>query len=253
MMKQRIIVITGATSGFGKACAERLAREGARLILCGRRQERLDALQSAFGKDTAHCITLDVRDRAAVEQAFTTLPAPFANVDGLVNNAGLALGTERAPHASMEDWERMIDTNIKGVLYCTQALLPGMVARNRGDIVNIGSIAGNYPYPGGNVYGATKAFLKQFSANLRTDLLGTNLRVINLEPGMAETEFSLVRYHGDAQKAGKVYEGIAALTAEDIAETVHWCLTRPAHVNINRIELMPTQQAAGGLAVSRKN
>lgn len=246
-------LVTGASSGFGWAIAEHAAKNGARVILSGRRTERLQALADALKPAESLVLPLDVRDRAAVFSAIDTLPAAWQTIDVLVNNAGLALGAEPAPRADLDDWERMIDTNIKGLTYCTQAVLRGMVARGRGHVVNIGSIAGSYAYRGGNVYGGTKAFVEQFSTNLRADLLGTPIRVTNIEPGMAETEFSLVRYHGDAQKAGAVYQGIAALTANDVAEAVLWAASRPAHVNINRIELMPTQQASGGLAVSRKS
>jgi 3-hydroxy acid dehydrogenase/malonic semialdehyde reductase len=193
-----------------------------------------------------------VRDRAAVETLIDQLPPAFQEISVLVNNAGLALGLEKSPNTKLDDWEQMIDTNIKGVLYYTHTILKGMVERNRGHIVNLGSIAGTYPYAGGNVYGATKAFLEQFSLNLRTDLLGKNIRVTNIEPGMAETEFSDVRFSGDQSRAKQVYEGVKALTAEDIAETIYWCITQPEHVNINRIEMMCTMQVPGGLTVHRK-
>jgi len=204
--------------------------------------------------DTApvHAFALDVRDEAAVNAAVAALPAEFAAIDLLVNNAGLALGLEPAHRCDMEDWQRMVDTNIKGLLYCTRAILPGMVARDRGHIVNIGSVAGTYPYPGGNVYGATKAFVKQFSLNLRADLLGTGVRVSNVEPGLAESEFSLVRFKGDDGKAAKTYEGTQPLRPEDIADIVHWAATRPAHVNLNSIEVMPVCQATGPFAISRQ-
>ncbi len=249
-LKDKTIFITGATSGFGEAFAKRFAKEGARIIATGRRTERLKAMQQSIGNQL-HTIKLDVRDKEAVENAIQTLPTPFDAVDILINNAGLALGLGRVPDTKLSDWEQMVDTNIKGVLYCTNALLPQMVKRNSGHIINIGSIAGTYPYPGGNVYGATKAFIKQFSLNLRADLLGKNIRVTNIEPGMAETEFSLVRLQGDADKANAVYEGVEALTADDIAETVLFSLAQPAHVNINSIEVMPTQQAFAGFAVNR--
>lgn len=252
MLRNRVVCVTGATSGFGWEIALQAAKAGAAIVAMGRRAERLAALKESLPKDTPyHPVTLDVRDHAAVERAFSSLPTSFSTIHALINNAGLALGTEPAPTAAMDDWEQMVDTNIKGTIYCTHAALPGMVARGYGHIVNMGSIAGSYPYKGGNAYGGTKAFVKQFSANLRTDLLGTGLRVTLIEPGMAETEFSLVRYHGDAAKAGAVYRNLAPLTAPDVADAVLWAITRPAHVNINRIELMPTQQAAGGLAVHR--
>ncbi|MGB8933394.1 MAG: SDR family NAD(P)-dependent oxidoreductase, partial [Anaeromyxobacteraceae bacterium] len=198
-----------------------------------------------------HPLPLDVRDKAAVERALAALPPPFAQVDLLVNSAGLALGLEPAQRASLDDWEQMIDTNCRALVHVTRVLLPGMVARDRGHVLNVGSVAGNWPYPGGNVYGATKAFVRQFSLNLKADLLGTRVRVTNVEPGMVETEFSVVRFHGDAARAGKVYEGMQPLSSEDIAETVLWCATRPAHVNVNTIEIMPVQQAFSPFAVSR--
>ncbi len=244
------VFITGATSGFGAAAARRFAAEGARLVLCGRRAERLEVMQAELGVPV-HPLRLDLRDRDDVAQAVAALPAAFAAVDVLVNSAGLALGLEPAHRASLDDWDAMIDTNSKGLVYCTRALLPGMVERKRGHVINIGSVAGTYPYPGGNVYGATKAFVEQFSLNLRADLLGTGVRVTNIEPGMCETEFSLVRFKGDAGQAAKVYQGMKPLTALDIAECIHWVASLPAHVNINRIEVMPVQQANGGFAVSR--
>ena len=245
--------ITGATSGFGAACARRFAQDGWRLILCGRRLERLNTLRDQLTTVVpVHAFPLDVRDEAAVNAAITALPAEFAEVDLLLNNAGLALGLEPAHRCDMQDWETMIDTNIKGLLYCTRALLPGMVAHQRGHVINIGSVAGNYPYPGGNVYGGTKAFVKQFSRNLRADLLGTRVRVTNIEPGMAESEFSLVRFKGDDGKAAQVYQNVQPLQPEDIADAVFWVATRPEHVNINRMELMPVCQAFAPFAISRE-
>jgi len=251
-MSSQIAFITGATSGFGAACARRFATEGWRLILCGRRQERLDALRAELAAITSvHVFPLDVRDESAVNAAVAALPAEFAEVDLLLNNAGLALGLEPAQRCVMQDWQDMVDTNIKGLLFCTRAILPGMVERNRGHIVNIGSVAGTYPYPGGNAYGATKAFVKQFSRNLRADLLGTRVRVTNIEPGMAESEFSLVRFKGDDRKAAQVYQGVEPLQSEDIADAVYWTATRPAHVNINSMEVMPVCQAFAPFAISR--
>ncbi|MCC8988512.1 MAG: SDR family oxidoreductase [Candidatus Contendobacter sp.] len=244
--------ITGATSGFGAACARRFAENGWRLILCGRRLDRLDTLRDQLAATVpVHAFPLDVRDEAAVNTAVAALPDGFDTVDLLINNAGLALGLEPAHRCDMQDWQTMIDTNIKGLLYCTRALLPGMVERNRGHIVNIGSVAGNYPYPGGNVYGGTKAFVKQFSRNLRADLLGTRVRVTNVEPGMAESEFSLVRFKGDDGKAAQVYQNVQPLQPEDVADTVFWAATRPEHVNINSVELMPVCQAFAPFAISR--
>ncbi len=252
LLKGKTIFITGATAGFGHAFATRFAKEGARIIATGRREDRLSGLQKVLGKDKVHIITLDVRDKEAVQKAIGNLPKPFTEVDVLINNAGLAMGFDRVPDTKLSDWELMIDTNIKGVLYCTDALLPGMVKRDRGHIVNIGSIAGTYPYPNGNVYGATKAFIKQFSLNLRADLLGKNVRVTNIEPGMVETEFSVVRFKGEQGKADAVYAGMKPLSAEDIAESVLYCLAQPAHVNINSIEIMPTMQAFSPFAVHRE-
>ena len=249
----QIAFITGATSGFGAACARLFAANGWQLVLCGRRQERLDALRAELVATVpVHTFPLDVRDEAAINAAVAALPAEFAGIDLLVNNAGLALGLEPAHRCDMEDWQRMVDTNIKGLMYCTRAVLPGMVARNRGHVVNIGSVAGTYPYPGGNVYGATKAFVKQFSLNLRADLLGTRVRVTNIEPGLAESEFSLVRFKGDDTKAAKTYEGTQPLRPEDIADIVYWAATRPAHVNLNSVEVMPVCQAFAPLAISRE-
>ena len=247
-----IILITGATSGFGEACTRRFAEEGWRLVLVARRKERLKALQKKLGGETSvNIVPLDVRNREAVIKELSNLPEKFSDVDVLVNNAGLALGLEPAHKADVSDWDAMVDTNIKGLTYCTRAVLPGMVVRNRGHIVNIGSVAGDWPYPGGNVYGATKAFVKQFSLNLRADLFGTPIRITNIEPGLAETEFSVVRFKGDCEKAAKVYEGTQPITAEDIAEMIYWVATLPAHININRLEVMPTCQTWAPFAIDR--
>ena len=246
------VLVTGATSGFGRACAERYLSEGFRVIATGRRRDRLDEL-AREGAERLHVAELDVRDRPAIAAMLANLPAPFGAIDVLVNNAGLALGLEPSHASRWDDWEQMIDTNVKGLVAMTRAVLPGMVDRNRGHIVNIGSIAGSYPYPGGNVYGATKAFVKQLSLNLRADLIDTAIRVTNIEPGLAETEFSVVRFHGDADKASGVYAGTSPITAEDIAETVFWCTSLPAHLNVNRLELMPVCQAAGPLAIHRRD
>ncbi len=249
-LERSVAFVTGATSGFGRAIALRLAGEGARVVVCGRRGERLAELGRELG-DRALPLVLDVRDRSAVESAAAALPAPFAEIDVLVNNAGLALGLEPAHRSSLDDWETMIDTNCKGLVTCTRALLPGMVERDRGHVVNIGSVAATYPYPGGNVYGATKAFVHQFSQNLKADLLGTKVRVTVIEPGMAETEFSLVRLK-DPEKARAVYAGLQPLGGDDIAESVLWCVTRPPHINVNVLELMPTAQAFGPFAIHRR-
>ena len=246
------VFVTGATSGFGASIARRFAHAGHRVIATGRRDDRLEQLRKDLGLDVVHTIALDVRDRALVFQAIETLPEAFAEIDLLVNNAGLALGTEPAHEADLDGWELMIDTNIKGVTYVTRAVLPGMVARNRGHIINMGSTAATYPYPGGNVYGATKAFVRQFSLNLRADLLGTPIRVTDVEPGLVGgTEFSSVRFSGAEDRAQKLYEGANALTPEDIAETVFWLANLPARVNVNAIELMPVTQAFAALAIHR--
>lgn len=245
------ILVTGASAGFGTAIARRFIAAGEHVVIAARREDRLEALVEELG-DRSHAVVLDVRDRAAVEAAFTALPAPFAEIHVAVNNAGLALGLEPAQRANVDDWDRMVDTNCKGLVYVTRAVLPGMVARKRGHVINIGSIAGTYPYPGGNVYGATKAFVKQFALNLRADLLGKNVRVTDIEPGLAETEFSLVRFKGDAKKARAPYEGIAPLSADDVAETIFWSATLPRRVNVNRLQVMPVMQSFGPFAFHRK-
>jgi 3-hydroxy acid dehydrogenase/malonic semialdehyde reductase len=248
----RIALVTGATSGFGRATAEALVRSGARVVATGRRGDRLRALADAHaGK--VHPVVLDVRDRAAVEAALPALPPEWRAIDVLVNNAGLALGLEPAQRASLDEWRTMIDTNCTGLVTVTRAVLPGMVERNRGHVVNVGSVAGTYPYPGGNVYGATKAFVRQFTLNLRADLVGTAVRATSIEPGMAETEFSLVRFQGDAAKASKVYDGVKPLSGDEVAEAILWAVSLPAHVNVNAIELMPVQQAFSPFAISRRS
>jgi 3-hydroxy acid dehydrogenase/malonic semialdehyde reductase len=248
-----IVLVTGATSGFGASIARRFAAAGHRIIATGRRTERLAALAAELGDAVALTLTLDLRDRAAVEQALAGLPPELTAIDLLVNNAGLARGLEPAQRADLDDWDEMVDTNIKGLITMTHAVLPGMVARDRGHVVNLGSTAAHWPYPGANVYGATKAFVHQFSLNLRADLLGTKVRVTVVDPGMVGgTEFSSIRFHGDGARAAKVYEGAEPLLPEDVAETVHWVATLPARVNINAIELMPVGQAFAGLSVSRK-
>ena len=246
-----IALVTGATAGFGAATTRRLARDGAHVVAAGRRRDVLDELAGDFD-GRVHALALDVRDRNAVESAIAGLPEAFAAIDVLVNNAGLAIGLEPAQDASLDDWDTMVDTNVKGLMYVTRAVLPGMVARNRGHIVNLGSTAGEFPYPGGNVYGATKAFVHQFSLNLRADLLGKNVHVTDLAPGLCGgTEFSTVRFRGDAEKAGSVYAGTIPLSADDIADTIAWIVSRPPHVNINSIQMMPVIQAFGPLAVRR--
>jgi NADP-dependent 3-hydroxy acid dehydrogenase YdfG len=246
------VLVTGATAGFGYATAVRFHAAGARVVATGRRQERLDQLAAELGRDRLHTVALDVRDRQAVFDMADNLPSDFAEVDVLVNNAGLALGISPAQDSVLDDWETMVDTNCKGLMYCTRAVLPGMCARDRGHVVNLGSIAASYPYPGGNVYGATKAFVQQFSLNLRADLFGTHVRVTDIEPGQAHTEFSLVRFKGDEQAAEKPYEGFQPLRAEDVAETIFWAATLPPHVNINRLEVMPVAQTFGSLRFTKR-
>lgn len=244
------VLVTGASAGFGAAIARRFVVEGHRVVASARRRDRLEALAEELG-DRLWPVELDVRDRPAIGRTIADLPDDFADVDVLVNNAGLALGLEPAQDADLDDWEQMLDTNCRGLVTCTRAVLPGMVHRRRGHVINLGSIAGSYPYPGGNVYGATKAFVHQFSLNLRSDLHGTGVRVTCVEPGMAETEFSVVRLGGDRDRADAVYAGMQPLTAEDIAESVYWTASQPAHVNVNTIELMPTAQSFGPFEVAR--
>ncbi|OGU22043.1 MAG: NAD(P)-dependent oxidoreductase [Geobacteraceae bacterium GWF2_54_21] len=252
-MDSKTILITGASSGFGAACARIFATNGSRLILTARRVDPLLKLQDELGTTAEiQIIPLDVRDREAVQGAIESLPERFSAIDVLINNAGLALGLEPAHQADLDDWDTMVDTNIKGLMYCTRMVLPGMVARNRGHIVNISSTAGAWPYPGGNVYGGTKAFVTQFSRNLRSDLIGTRVRVSCIQPGMAETEFSKVRFKGDDEQAAGVYSGTEPLTAEDIAETVRWVVSQPAHVNVNTLELMSIDQSWGPFAIHRE-
>ncbi len=247
----KTILITGATSGFGKAAAELFRSNGWKLILTGRRRDRLQELQEKFGAANVHIAVFDVRDRQQVEAAIQEIPREFHDIDILLNNAGLALGLGPAQEADLDEWETMVDTNIKGLLYMTRRILPMMVARGTGHVINLGSVAGSWPYPGGNTYGATKAFVQQFSRNLRTDLQGTGIRVTNIEPGLAESEFSIVRFGGDAEKAAKVYEGTKPLTPVDIAEIIYWTASRPAHVNINCVEVMPVCQSWGNFSISR--
>ncbi len=247
------VLITGASAGFGKALAERLVANGHRVIGCARRLDKLNALADTLGEAFLPVI-MDVSDTASIPQIIAGLPADFKQIDVLVNNAGLALGTEPAHNASLDDWIRMIDTNIKGLMALTHAVLPAMVARDSGYIINVGSIAGSWPYFGGNVYGATKAFVKQFSLNLRADLIGTQVRVTNLEPGnVAGTEFSIVRYHRDDDKAAQVYDGFKTMTGDDIGDILLWLIESPAHINVNRLEVMPVAQTYNGLTIAKQD
>ncbi|MCV9877415.1 bifunctional NADP-dependent 3-hydroxy acid dehydrogenase/3-hydroxypropionate dehydrogenase YdfG [Brenneria izbisi] len=248
-----IIFVTGATAGFGESITRKFIKEGHKVIATGRRQARLDALKAELG-DALYTLTLDVRDRKAIENAVATLPADWRAIDVLVNNAGLALGLEPAHKASADDWETMIDTNNKGLVFMTRALLPDMVKRHRGHVINIGSTAGNWPYAGGNVYGASKAFVRQFSLGLRADLFGTPIRVTNIEPGLVGgTEFSNVRFKGNEDQVSQTYGNTQPLTPDDVTEAVFWVATLPAHVNINTLEMMPVSQSFAGLSVHRES
>lgn len=250
---QKIVFITGATSGFGRAAARRFATAGWALVLTGRRVERLQALQTELAEQVpVHIAALDVRDADAVQRVVAELPEAFRRVTCLLNNAGLALAPQPAQAVDLVDWHTMIDTNIKGLVNVTHALLPTLIATGKGaSIINIGSIAGAWPYPGSHVYGASKAFVEQFSYNLRCDLIATGVRVTDIAPGMAETEFTLVRTKGDQAASDRLYQGTTPLTAEDIAEQIFYVATLPAHININRMEVMPTRQAWMPFAVDR--
>jgi len=251
MAEGRVALVTGATSGFGAAITRRLLSDGWRVIATGRRQARLDALAADAGPAVLPYV-LDVTDTDGIAAMPASLPAAWRSIDALINNAGLALGLGPAAEADLRDWDRMVATNITGLIHMTRAFLPGMVARNAGHVVNLGSIAATYPYPGGHVYGASKAFVKQFSLNLRADLIGSSVRVTDIEPGLCGgTEFSEIRFGGDSARAAAVYAGTTPINAADIAETLSWVLHLPAHVNINRIEMMPTCQASGPLAIKR--
>jgi serine 3-dehydrogenase (NADP+) len=246
----KTLLITGATSGFGRATAARFVAAGWRVIATGRRTERLDALAAELGHEHLHPAPFDMRDEAAMRAAIDTLPSGFADIDLLVNNAGLALGTAPAQRSSLTQWRQMIDTNVTALVTLTHLLLPRIIAR-KGMILNIGSVAGRYPYMGGNVYAGTKAFVSQFSLGLRSDLHGTGVRVTSIEPGMAETEFTLVRTSGDSAASDSLYKGVGPLTPEDIAETIFWIAHLPPHLNINRLEVMPVTQSFAGFQVMR--
>ncbi|CAM3942255.1 SDR family NAD(P)-dependent oxidoreductase [Bordetella tumulicola] len=247
-----VAIVTGATAGFGLEITRQFVAQGKKVIAIGRRAERLHALAAELGP-AVHPLALDLRDTDAIAALPDSLPEEFSKITILVNNAGLALGLEKAQDAHWNDWKTMIDTNITALVAITRAFLPGMIDRQVGHIVNIGSVAGTYPYAGGNVYGATKAFVKQFSLNLRADVFGTPLRVTNIEPGLVGgTEFSQVRFHGDEKLAASRYEGVTALDAKDVAEAVSWVVNLPAHVNINRLELMPVAQSFSALSIDKK-
>ncbi len=247
MLKDKIVLITGASAGIGEACAHSFAREGCRLILAARRLKKLEALaadlKASHGAD-CHTIELDVRDREKVNAVMEGLPAAWADINILINNAGLSRGLDKVQEALHTDWEDMIDTNVKGLLWVSRAVMPGMVARDNGHVVNIGSIAGRQVYPGGNVYCATKYAVRALTQGMRIDLLGTKVRCSSVDPGMVETEFSEVRFHGDTERAHQAYQNFPPLKAEDIAETVLFCATRPPHVNIHEVLIMPQDQAA---------
>jgi serine 3-dehydrogenase (NADP+) len=248
----KTILITGATSGFGRAAAKRFVDAGWRVIATGRRAERLDALADELGRDRVHTAAFDIRDEAAIRAALDALPEKFRDIDVLVNNAGLALGTAPAQRADLSQWKQMIDTNVTALVTLTHALLPGLIAR-KGAILNIGSVAGTYPYTGGNVYAGTKAFVSQFSLDLRCDLHGTGVRVTSIEPGMAETEFTLVRTSGDQSASDTLYKGADPISADDIAETIFWIANLPPHLNVNRIEVMPVRQSFAGFQIARES
>lgn len=249
-VQNQIVLISGASSGIGFACAKVFALAGAKLILAARRLERLQQLADEISKEVTteiHLLQLDVRDRPTVESAISTLPESWSDIDILINNAGLSRGLDKLHEGNFQDWEEMIDTNIKGLLYLTRSVVPGMVRRDRGHVVNIGSIAGHQTYPGGNVYCGTKAAVRAISEGLKQDLLGTPIRVSSVDPGMVETEFSQVRFHDDTERAKKVYQGLTPLTPDDVADVIFFCVTRSPHVNINEVVLMPVDQASATL------
>jgi len=246
----KCVLITGATGGFGTAFAQRFAALGSKIIVHGRNADKVNALCESLETQTCPLL-FDICDKEGSTEAIKNIPAEFQNIDLLINNAGGALGLDKAQEANIEDWENMIEMNNTSLVRITRLVLEGMASRQKGHIINIGSIAGNWPYPGGNVYNAVKAFVKMFSLSIRSDLQGTNVRVTNIEPGMAETPFSVARFKGDEEKAASVYAGTTPLTAEDVAETVTWTATLPEHVNINTLEVMPTKQSFGALQVER--
>lgn len=254
-MKGKTTLITGASSGIGTSCARYFAKAGARLILSARRKEKLQRLAAELQQNhhvQVMTLPLDVQDSGAVKDAIASLPPDWQSINVLVNNAGLSRGLDKQYEAPLQDWEEMIDTNVKGLLYMTRAIVPGMVVRSQGHIINIGSVAARYTYPGGSVYCATKAAVKVLTEGLKIDLLGTPVRVTNIEPGLVETEFSDVRFRGDRTKAKTVYSGMTALTPDDIADAILYAATRPAHVNVSELYLIPTDQSSGTL-IHREN
>jgi 3-hydroxy acid dehydrogenase / malonic semialdehyde reductase len=253
-LKDKVVFVTGASAGIGESTARAFAAHGSRILMCARRVERIEKLAKTLERDhktAVRTFRLDVRDQPAVDKAIAGLPEEWRAIEVLVNNAGLSRGMDKLPQGLVSDWEEMIDANVKGLLYVSRAVLPGMIARGRGHVINIGSIAGREIYPGGNVYCATKFAVKALSNAMRLDLAGTPIRVSEVAPGMVETEFSLVRFHGDAERAGKVYQGFTPLAPDDIAEAIVWCATRPPHVNVSEMVVMPTAQASTTL-VHRK-
>jgi len=254
-LRDKIVFITGASSGIGASCARAFAAQGARVLMCARRIERIEALAAELKKEhgvAAHAFQLDVRDQPAVEKAMASLSPEWEALEVLVNNAGLARGMSKLHEGNLQDWEEMIDTNVKGLLYVSRAVIPGMIKRGVGHLINLGSIAGVEAYPGGNVYCATKAAVRFLSQGLRMDLLGTPIRVTNIQPGMVETEFSVVRFHGDQERSDKVYEGLRPLTGDDIADLIVFAATRPPHVNINEMTVMPVAQASATMSYREK-
>jgi 3-hydroxy acid dehydrogenase/malonic semialdehyde reductase len=253
-LKGRTVFVTGASSGIGEACAFGFAALGARLLLCARRLDRLSAVAERIAEEHGteiHLLSLDVSDSGVVSQVLAGLPAEWRSIDVLVNNAGFAKGFEPIPEGRLNEWDQMIDTNIKGLLYVTRCIVPGMVERDRGHVINLGSIAGDEVYPNGVVYCATKAAVDSISRGLRMDIVGSNVRVTNIKPGMVETEFSEVRFRGDSERAKQVYEGVSPLTAEDVADAVLYAATRPPHVNIEEITIKPVAQATATLVGRR--
>ena len=256
MLKDKIVLITGASSGIGAACAHHFARLGAKLLLCARRLDKLQEVVASINQECQvdmHTFQLDVTKHADVVKSVESLPTAWKSVDILLNNAGLAAGLDHFQDGNIDDWEAMIDTNVKGLLYVTKAILPGMIARNRGHIINIGSVAGHYVYPKGAVYCASKFAVNALTEGLRMDLFGTKIRVSTIDPGAVETNFSLVRFKGDAARAASVYEGMDPLTPDDIADTIVFCATRPPHVNISQVMIMPTDQAAATMVARKKS